>query len=199
LLINIILFLDGQQQNSYVNVPPNGGQRVHALPYPNGIYRIIVRGNQTANIFTLIEGLVYINEGARTHYHMKEDETFYVVNGTLQFYVAGNQFCAPAGTTVYIPRNVTQSVRNINSKPAHVQILFAPAGRENYLERVSPIFDTQPINYTGATELALEYGVVNLPDVDWEDLNCRSNANAVLTLSSFLTFLTVHFYVMKLI
>ncbi|CAF4620246.1 unnamed protein product, partial [Rotaria magnacalcarata] len=40
---------------------------------------------------------------------MKEDETFYVINGTLQFYVAGDQFCAPAGTTVYIPRNVTQS------------------------------------------------------------------------------------------
>ncbi|CAF1915428.1 unnamed protein product [Rotaria magnacalcarata] len=161
-----------QQQNSYVVVPPNGGQPVHALPYPNGIYRIIVRGSQTANIFTLIEGLIYINEGARTHYHMKEDETFYVINGTLQFYVAGDQFCAPAGTTVYIPRNVTQSVRNINSKPVYVQIAFAPPGREYYLEKITPIHDTQPINYTRANELAAEYGVVNLPEVDWEDLHC---------------------------
>lgn len=97
---------------------------------------------------------------------------FYVVNGTLQFYVAGDQFCASAGTTVYIPRNVTQSVRNVNSKPVYVQILFAPSGRENYLEKVSSIYDTQPINYTRANELALQYGQVNLPEVEWKDLNC---------------------------
>jgi mannose-6-phosphate isomerase-like protein (cupin superfamily) len=191
------LFIVGQQQKSYVLVPPNGGQPVHALPYPNGIYRIIVRGSQTSGIFTLIEGLIYINEGARTHYHMKEDETFYVVNGTLQFYVDGDQFCAPAGTTVYIPRNVTQSVRNINSKPVYVQISFAPPGREYYLEEVSPIYDTHPINYTRANELALQYGVVNLPEVDWKDLNCLSNVGDSFTLSSFLTFLTIQFYFFK--
>lgn len=48
-------------QKSYVATFPNGGQRVHALPYPNGIYRIIVQGSQTANIFTIIEGLIYNN------------------------------------------------------------------------------------------------------------------------------------------
>jgi mannose-6-phosphate isomerase-like protein (cupin superfamily) len=193
------VFLAGQEQKPYEVVLPNGGQPVHALPYPNGIYRIIVRGNQTANIYTIIEGLIYINEGARTHYHMKEDEMFYVVNGTLQFSVAGDQFCAPAGTTVYIPRNVTQSVRNINSKPAYVQILFTPPGRENYLDSVSPIYDTQPINYTRANELALEYGVVNLPAIDWKELNCVHNGNALFTLSFFLRFLTIQFYVIKLI
>ena len=204
LLNNVIVFLDGQQQKPYVLVMPNGGQHVHALLYPNGIYRIIVRGSQTANIFTIIEGLIYINEGARTHYHMYEDETFYVVNGTLQFYVAGDQFCAPAGTTVYIPRNVTQSVRNINSKPAHVQILFAPPGRENYLEEVSPLHDAQPINYTATNALALKYGVINLPEVDWQDLNCvdndsslihEDNSGALFARPIFLILLTIQFHI----
>jgi oxalate decarboxylase/phosphoglucose isomerase-like protein (cupin superfamily) len=156
-------------------------------------------------MFTIIEGLIYINEGARTHYHMREDELFHVVNGTLQFYVAGDQFCAPAGTTVYIPRNVTQSVRNVNSKPVYVQILFSPSGREHYLEAVSSIYDTQPINYTRASELTLEYGVVNLPEVEWKDLNCFSNDTKFSSFSngnqfsSFSTFFIILFYLIKLI
>lgn len=169
-------------------VPPNGGQPVHALPYPNGIYRIIVRGSQTAGLFTLIEGLIYVNEGARTHYHMKEDETFYVINGTLQFYVDGDQFCAPAGTTVYIPRNVTQSVRNVNTKPVHVQISFLPPGREYYLEEITPVYDTLPINFTKANQLAEKYGVVNLPEVDWKDLNCIDRNGAHFFTSSMTFF-----------
>ncbi len=159
------------------------------LPYPNAIYKIIVRGNQTVNQFTIVEGIVYINEGAGNHYHMREDETFFIINGTLQFYVDGDQFCARAGTTVYIPRNATQSVRNLNSKPVHIQILFAPSGIENYLEAVTPVFDTHPINYTQAYEIAESYGVVNLPSVEWQDLNC--GASEQLKLSFFI----VQFYI----
>ena len=129
------MLIVGQYQYQPVIVQPNGGEPLHILPYPDAIYNIILRGNQTAGQLLITEGLVYINEGARTHVHMNEDETIRVINGTLQFYVAGNQFCAPAGTTVYIPRNMTQSIRNINSKPARVYILFTPSGREFYLEQ----------------------------------------------------------------
>lgn len=126
-----------------------------------------------------------MNEGARLHYHMNEDETFVVLNGSLQFYVDGKQFCAEAGTTVYIPRNVTQSVRNINSEPVHVQILFAPSGREKYLEEVSIINDNPPINFTQANELALKYGQVNINQtVQWDDQLCVSNTSNVTYAAS---------------
>jgi mannose-6-phosphate isomerase-like protein (cupin superfamily) len=189
-----MLFLSTDTENSAFSViGPDGGQKVHALPYANGFYRIIVRGNETSERFTIIEGLVYINEGARTHYHMDEDESFFLVNGTLQFYVAGKQFCAHAGTTVFIPRNVTQSVRNVNSKPVHVQILFSPSGREHYLEEVSVINDNPPINATQATELALKYGQVNLPEVIWEDLDCfsRSSSTCIVKSTSFILVLAI--------
>ena len=118
-------------------------------------------------------------EGARNHYHMYEDETFYVVSGTLQFYVAGEQFCAPAGTTVYVPQNVTQSIRNIDSKPAHVQIFFTPSGIENYLREVTPFHDSKSINYTATNTVALKYGVIHLPEVDWQDLDCVQNGEVL--------------------
>jgi mannose-6-phosphate isomerase-like protein (cupin superfamily) len=165
------------------------------LPYPNGYYRIVLRGNQTKEQFTLIEGLIYVDEGARPHYHMSEDEMFVVVNGTLQFYVAGEQFCAQAGTTVYIPRNVTQSVRNINSKPVHVQILFSPAGREKFLEQISVINDRVPYDVNASMALLKQYGQVNMPAITWADMNCvvsplsSSNASSRSYASSLVMLL----------
>ncbi|CAF0985274.1 unnamed protein product [Adineta steineri] len=195
--IGVLLFVTTAfaQQNSYTVVKPNEGQSVHVLPYPNAIYKIIVRGNETVNQFTIVEGIVYINEGAGNHYHMREDETFFVINGTLQFYVNGDQFCAQAGTTVYIPRNASQSLRNLNTKPVHIQILFAPSGIENYLEKITPIFDSQSINFTQANEIAASYGIYNLSPVDWKDLNCFTNISVHFKVSSYLIFIIIQFYI----
>jgi mannose-6-phosphate isomerase-like protein (cupin superfamily) len=173
---------------------PNGGQRVHVLPYPNAIYRIIIGGNRTSNKFTIVEGLVYMNEGSGNHSHVNEDETLFVINGTLQFYVDGDQFCAHAGTTVYIPRNATQSLRNLNSKPVHIQILFAPSGIEKYLEEVTPIYDTKPINYSKANEPALLHGIWNLPSVKWENLNCLNDVGTRQQSSLALSALIIPLY-----
>ena len=46
---------------------PNAGHRVHVLPYPNAMYRIIIGGNRTNNQFTIVEGVVYMNEGSGNH------------------------------------------------------------------------------------------------------------------------------------
>ena len=184
------------QPASYSVVTPNGGQRVHALPYPNGFYRIILRGNETNNRFTIIEGLVYRDEGARTHYHMAEDESFFVLNGSLQFSVAGREFCAQAGTTVFIPRNVTQSVRNVNDQPVHVQILFSPSGREFFLEKISVLNDNPPVNASQAAALLADYGQVNLPVVNWTDIGCYPSNSSVLSrlsTSSLLLLLLLFF------
>jgi hypothetical protein len=128
---------------------------------------------------------VYVNEGPPLHYDMYEDETLFVINGTLQFYVNGKQFCAEADTTVYIPRNVSQSFRNINSQPVHVQILFAPSGRENYLEAISNINNNPPINITQANATAFQYGQVNINQtVQWNDQLCASTNITVTSTST---------------
>lgn len=140
-------------------IEPNGGQRVPVLPYPNGIYRVTIGGNRTSNQFTIIEGLAYMDEGSGNHYHMNEDETYFIINRILQFYVDGQQLCAWPGATVYIPRNATQSLRNLNSKPWHGQILFAPSEIKTFIEEVTPIYDTQLINYNQANETSLLHDV----------------------------------------
>ena len=162
------------RSDSYVVVPPNGGQTLQVFPSPTGFYRIVLRGNQTNNLFTMVEGLVYPSEGSSLHYHITEDETNIVVNGTLQFCVDGQQFCAEADTTVFVPRNVTKSVRNMGSEPVHLRLLFSPSGRERYLEAADVMNRNPPVNAIAVQELALKYGQVTLGEVSrWKDLNCH--------------------------
>ncbi|CAF2577746.1 unnamed protein product [Rotaria sp. Silwood2] len=160
------------------------------------MYKIVLRGNQSSNLLTIIEELVYIGNASRCHYHTKEDETIRVLNGTLQVYLDGYQFCAPAGTSFYVPRNIIQSSRNLGSKPVHIELLFSPSNIENYLDQITPVFVKQPVNMTRVAELSRTFGVVNLPDIPWKDLNCAFNNSMLFTSSVHLIFFIVLLHVL---
>ena len=181
----------GQRPDGTVIFEAGDGEPVHAFSYLNAIYRIVLRGNQSSNHLTIVEELVYAGDASRCHYHTKEDETIRVLNGTLQVYINGHQFCASAGTTIYIPRNIKQSHRNLGAKPVHVQLLFTPSSIENYLDQVSPVFAQKPVNTTLTAELARIHGVVHLPDIEWRDLGCAFNGGALVTQSFCFKILTV--------
>ncbi|CAF3730846.1 unnamed protein product [Rotaria sordida] len=175
----------GQQPNNTVISYPNVGKWVPAFSFLNALYKIVLRGNQSSNLLAIVEELIYI------------DETIRVLNGTLQVYLDGYQFCAPAGTSFYIPRNVIQSHRNLGSKPIHVELIFTPSNIDNYLEEVTPVFAAQPVNMTRAGELARKFGVVHLPDIPWKDLNCAFNDSTLLISSLHMTFfiIVLHIFV----
>jgi glyoxylate utilization-related uncharacterized protein len=185
-----MLFIVAQQPNNTVIVYPD-------VPYYsvvslfNAVYKIILNGNQTSDLLAIVEILIYNAGGSQCQIHTKEDETMHVLNGTLQFYIDGYQFCAPTGTTVYIPRNATHSHRNLGSKPVHTQLLFSPAGIENYLYQIIPLLTQPTINKTQVAEIAGARGLIFCPEVEWKDLNCVFNDGALFSLSFHLTFLTL--------
>jgi mannose-6-phosphate isomerase-like protein (cupin superfamily) len=190
IVYTLFIFEVAQRPDGTVIFNDNDGESVHAFSYLNAIYRIVLRGNQSFKLLTIIEELVYDGDASRCHYHEKEDETIRVLNGTLQVYINGHQFCAPAGTTIYIPRHIKQSHRNLGVKPVHVQLLFSPSGVENYLDEISPVFAQKPVNTSRTSELAKNYGVVHLPDIEWKDLGCAFNSGFPLTQSIRLNIFT---------
>jgi quercetin dioxygenase-like cupin family protein len=70
------------------------------------------------------------------HIHKNADETFYVVEGTLTFYVAGESLAAPAGTTVFVRRGREHSF-TVETAAAETLIFFTPAGTENFFKEIS--------------------------------------------------------------
>ena len=180
-----------QQPNNTVIVYPNDTSYLSVESLFNVRFKIVLEGSQTSHGLTIIDDLVYNRAGSRCQIHTNEDQTLLVLNGSLQIYMGGYQFCAPAGSTVYIPRNVTQSQRNLGTKPVHMLLLYTPSGVETYLHRIIPLISQQTVNKTQILEIAAASGVLLCPEIQWQDLGCAFNDSVHFSLSIYLIFLTL--------
>ena len=178
------MFIVTQQQNSPVIMYPDSGTYVSGVSQFSAKFRIVLTGNQTSNRSAVVDGFIYNSAASRHQIHTREDEIMLVLNGTLQIDLNGFQFCAPAGTTIYIPQGTPQSQRNLDSNPVHIQIKFSPSGYENYLIQLTPFLLQPTINQTAVTILNQNYGFISLPEVTWNDLKCWPNNNVVNSFAS---------------
>jgi mannose-6-phosphate isomerase-like protein (cupin superfamily) len=63
---------------------------------------------------------------APLHVHLKDDEAWYVLEGTLGFRVGDHEFEAPAGAAVFGPHGVPHTFRNSGPGPARYLLVMTP-------------------------------------------------------------------------
>ena len=68
--------------------------------------------------------------GSPLHVHHNEDEWFYVTEGELTFWTGGQVTTAPAGSFVYLPRDVPHTFVVEGDRPARMLTLLTPGGGE---------------------------------------------------------------------
>ncbi|HEU5039494.1 MAG TPA: cupin domain-containing protein [Gemmatimonadales bacterium] len=103
----------------------------------------------------LVMGYEDLAPGAeiQPHRHLVADEILFVQRGTGVALLDGREAPVRAGTTVYIPRNVTVSVRNTGSEPLGVAFVFSRPGFEE-LMRDNSVPEGQPVLPMTAEERA---------------------------------------------
>jgi quercetin dioxygenase-like cupin family protein len=109
-------------------VPPEGGAAVWLL---GDTYTLKIAGEQTGGAFALLEALVPPQSGPPPHRHLREDETFVVLEGALEFTAPGHTVLAPAGTVIHVPRGTVHSYATVGTVPVRMLFLYAPAGMEH--------------------------------------------------------------------
>jgi quercetin dioxygenase-like cupin family protein len=72
--------------------------------------------------------------GNPPHIHRREEETFYIQQGTLTVQVGGETVTASAGDFVFLPRGVAHSFQNTGNVDAKVLLVVTPAGLEKFFE-----------------------------------------------------------------
>lgn len=75
----------------------------------------------------LFEAVVPPGGGNPPHTHNLEDESFYVLEGTLRFTVNDTFFDARAGDFIYAPRGSIHNFANISDSPARILISVTPS------------------------------------------------------------------------
>ena len=71
--------------------------------------------------------------GPEPHSHESEDDSFYILEGELNFHLEGEDIRATPGTFVLIPPGVRHSFSNQGTSPVRMLNIHAPAGFDRRL------------------------------------------------------------------
>jgi quercetin dioxygenase-like cupin family protein len=93
-------------------------------------YRFLATSEETDGRYALMEAVVPPGGGPPPHRHSREEEGFYVFEGTLTIYIEGDKLEATPGSFVNLPKGSKHWFRNHTKQHAKMLILLAPGGFE---------------------------------------------------------------------
>ena len=104
--------------------------------YQGGFFKLLISPEQTGGSLSLVDMTVPKGAAPPRHVHTREDETFYVMEGTIRFEVGDEVITAEAGQAVFAPRNVEHQFF-IESAHARMLTLLTPGDFANYFVEFS--------------------------------------------------------------
>ena len=110
-------------------VRANKGRTLHAFGHA---VVILLDGKQTGEKFTAFLNVTPPGSGPGLHYHEREDEWFYIVEGRVSFFLNGPWTDMFPGDCVYAPRGSVHSFKNNSDQTIRVFINIAPSGFERF-------------------------------------------------------------------
>jgi quercetin dioxygenase-like cupin family protein len=134
-------------------------------------YRVLATSAETGGLLFAIETTVSPGGGTPPHIHSREDESFFAIDGTLEFWSDGKRRLLQPGEFAFGPRGVTHHFRNPGTRPVRLQVLAFPGDAERFFaEAAQPLpSDGQPIPPPNAEALgrvvaiAAKHGITILP------------------------------------
>ena len=96
--------------------------------------RFLITGEQTGGAFFMAEVSVPPGGGNPPHIHRREEETFYIQQGTLTVQVGDQTLTVSAGDFACLPRGVAHCFQNTGNVDAKFLLVATPAGLEKFFE-----------------------------------------------------------------
>ncbi len=84
--------------------------------------RVLADAASTGGRAAIFEETTAPGMGPPLHRHGRDDEYFFVVEGTVKFVVDGREFTVEAGGFALAPRGSTHTFRNVGSSPSKMQL-----------------------------------------------------------------------------
>jgi len=121
-------------------VRDDGGVRYE---WENDSISVRLGSADTGGLYTLTEDRMKPSFDLGPHFHRTHAETFQVLAGEIEFRVGPETIRAGAGTTVHVAPGIVHSARVLNGAPAHMLMIYAPAGFDAYLARLAALSEAE--------------------------------------------------------
>lgn len=120
---------------------------------------IKLSGDDTEGAFILFENVNAPGRSIPRHVHQHEDETFYVLEGEVEFQIGEEKITARAGATVFLPRDVPHGFRVVSLTSARMLVLATPAGLDGYFTEMNRLGSTVPPDMDRIASISARYGI----------------------------------------
>jgi quercetin dioxygenase-like cupin family protein len=137
-------------------VRANEGRTLHAFGHA---VVVLLNGKQTGEKFTAFLNITPPGGGPGPHYHDREDEWFYIVEGRVSFFINGTWTDVFPGDCIYSPRGLVHGFKNNTDQPIRVFINIAPAGFERFFSEVAEEWAQPEPDTSRITAIAEKYGL----------------------------------------
>lgn len=118
-----------------------------------------VSSASTNGAYTVLELSLPVGAGAPLHSHQREDEVFYILEGSCEILINGTNYLAETGAVVVLPKNTAHGFRNTGDKPNRILITATPGGLDTYFEELSQIQADDPAAAEKVANINQKYAI----------------------------------------
>ena len=112
---------------------------------PGALFHFLATGEQTGNSFALIQIDVQKGNEPPAHTHAYEDESYYIMEGHIRFWIGDKVVDAKAGDFVFLPKGIPHKFE-LQSDTVKELMWLAPAGLEKWFwDNSVPAPDLKPL------------------------------------------------------
>src|SRR5262249_21917390 len=97
---------------------------------------IRIDSRHVSGAVSIIEARVPAKIGPPAHLHKEHDEIFEILEGTFRFRVGEEEFDAPVGTNVVVPRGIRHTWANIGETTGRILLIFTPGGMDDFFAEI---------------------------------------------------------------
>lgn len=125
-----------------------------------------VSAEDTAGQYTLMEDNMKATFALGLHRHDHHAETFYILEGSLDFYIDGDWIKADPGSCIHIPPGVPHACTvNEGSRDARMLMIYQPSGFDQFLAEMDCMSETEMNDPAKMDALSKKYDIINLGGV----------------------------------
>ena len=121
-----------------------------------GHFRILTPSADTNGRYSLLELVELPGYKTPPHKHPGMDETFYVLEGTLELRLAGKTHRLAAGSYVHIPRDTPHAQGSADDKPVRLLVTLSPGEFESFFVDRAELTAKTPRGHEDFQRLYLE-------------------------------------------
>lgn len=125
-----------------------------------------VSAADTGGQYTLMEDNLKANFRLGLHMHRYHAETFYILDGAVEFYVDGDWMTCRSGDCLHVPPGIEHACQmSDGSSAARMLMIFQPSGFDQFLAELSHMDESDFEDRGKMSALENKYDIVNIGPV----------------------------------